>query len=144
MHELLNFACDELEELESKAKRGKLSMTDVQYADTLAHMKKNLLAAEGMMGGMSNNSRRSYESSERSYESYEGNSNARRGRDGDGDGRYSEGSFRNSQSRGSYDSYEYSREGTSRNMKRSLEAMLDEPINERTRMAVLECLEKIS
>ena len=39
MHELINFACTELEELEDKAKRGTLTMADIQYADTLAHMK---------------------------------------------------------------------------------------------------------
>lgn len=138
MHELLNFACDELEELESKAKRGKLSMTDVQYADTLAHMKKNLLAAEGMMGGMSNNSRRSYESSERSYDSYEGNSNARRGRDGDSDGRYSEYSNR------SYGSYRYSRDGATKAMKKKLEEMLEEPVSENVRLAIMDCMNKIS
>lgn len=140
MHELLNFACEEMEELESKAKRGKLSMSDVQYADTLAHLKKNLLASEGMMEGMSSrdSSRRSYENSNRSYDSYEGNSNARRGRDGDSDGRYSEGSYRNSQR-----SYEYSRDGATKAMKRKLEEMLDEPVSENTRLAIMDCLEKI-
>lgn len=143
MHELLNFACEEMEELESKAKRGKLSMSDIQYADTLAHLKKNLLAAEGMMEGMSSrdSSRRSYENSNRSYDSYEGNSNARRGRDGDGDGRYSEGSYRNS--RGSYGSYEYSRDGATKAMKRKLEEMLEEPVNENTRIAIMDCLKKL-
>ena len=50
MHKLVDFVCDELEELERKAeKEGKLSMAEVQYADTLAHMKKNLLKSEEMM-----------------------------------------------------------------------------------------------
>lgn len=49
MHKLIDFLCDELEELERKAdKEGKLSMAEVQYLDTLAHAKKNLMKAEEM------------------------------------------------------------------------------------------------
>ena len=49
MHKLIDYICDELEELERKAdKDGKLSMSEVQYGDTLAHFKKNLLKAEEM------------------------------------------------------------------------------------------------
>lgn len=66
MHKLIDFACDELEQLEKKAEKGGLSMSEIQYADTLAHMKKNLLKGEMLMeeseysgdysneGGMSN------------------------------------------------------------------------------------------
>ena len=54
MHELINYICDELEELEHKAsKDGKLSLSDIQYGDTLAHFKKNLLKAEEMHDGYS-------------------------------------------------------------------------------------------
>lgn len=50
MHNLIDFICEELEELEKKAERdGKLSMAEIQYADTLAHTKKNLLKGEEMM-----------------------------------------------------------------------------------------------
>lgn len=68
MHKLIEFACDELEQLEKKAEKGNLSMSEIQYADTLAHMKKNLLKGEMLMeeseysgdysneGGMSNRS----------------------------------------------------------------------------------------
>ena len=49
MHKLIDYICDELEELERKAdKDGKLSMAEVQYMDTLAHAKKNLMKAEEM------------------------------------------------------------------------------------------------
>lgn len=49
MHKLINYICDELEELERKAdKDGKLSMAEVEYMDTLAHAKKNLLKGEEM------------------------------------------------------------------------------------------------
>ena len=66
MHKLVEYICDELEELERKAGSGaKLSMAEVQYMDTLAHAKKNLLKGEEMMegdGGYSSMSRdgRSY------------------------------------------------------------------------------------
>ena len=51
MHKLIGYVCDELEDIERKAdKGGKLSMSEVQYADTLAHLKKNLLKAEEMSG----------------------------------------------------------------------------------------------
>jgi len=49
MHKLIDFICEEIDELERKAdKGGKLSMSEVQYLDTLAHTKKNLLKAEEM------------------------------------------------------------------------------------------------
>lgn len=51
MDKLINFVCDELEDLERKvSKDGKLSMAEVQYMDTLAHAKKNLLKGEEMSG----------------------------------------------------------------------------------------------
>ena len=49
MHKLYEFICDELEDIEQKASKGELSISDVQYADTLAHLKKNLLKSEEMM-----------------------------------------------------------------------------------------------
>lgn len=49
MHKLIDFVCDELEDIEQKASKGELSISDVQYADTLAHLKKNLLKSEEMM-----------------------------------------------------------------------------------------------
>ena len=53
MHKLLEYVCDELEELERKAdKDGKLSMAEMQYVDLLAHTKKNLLKAEEMSDDM--------------------------------------------------------------------------------------------
>ena len=49
MHKLIEYICDELEELEHKADKGKLSMAELQYVDLLAHAKKNLLTADAMM-----------------------------------------------------------------------------------------------
>lgn len=49
MHKLVEFICDELEELERKvAKEGKLSMAEIQYGDTLAHFEKSLLTSSAM------------------------------------------------------------------------------------------------
>lgn len=49
MHKLLEYVCDEMKELEEKVGRDhNLSMSEVQYLDTLAHTKKNLLKAEEM------------------------------------------------------------------------------------------------
>ena len=53
MHKLIDFICDEIDELERKADKGKLSMAEVQYLDTLAHTKKNLLKSEEMSEGYS-------------------------------------------------------------------------------------------
>lgn len=49
MHRLLEYICNELEDLEQKVKKNdKLSMQEIQYLDTLAHAKKNLMKAEEM------------------------------------------------------------------------------------------------
>lgn len=52
MDKLIDYLCDELDELEQKAMKGKLSTTELQYGDLLAHFKKNLISGEQMMGGM--------------------------------------------------------------------------------------------
>ena len=49
MHKLYEYVCDELKGLEKKAEKGNLSLQEVQYADTLAHLKKNLMKADEMM-----------------------------------------------------------------------------------------------
>jgi len=78
MHKLLEYVCDELETLERKAEKGnKLSMQELQYADTLAHLKKNMLTADAMMEADDGGSYDSY--------SYARGRNARR----DSMGRYS-------------------------------------------------------
>lgn len=93
MHKLIDFLCDELEDLERKAeKEGKLSMAEVQYLDTLAHAKKNLMKAEEMSD--EGYSERGYSMGDHSYRS--GQSYARgRGRNArrDSMGRYSSGMY---------------------------------------------------
>ena len=49
MHKLYKYICDELKDLEKKAEKGNMSMQEIQYADTLAHLKKNLLKSDEMM-----------------------------------------------------------------------------------------------
>lgn len=49
MHKLVEYICDDLEELERKVERGgNLSMSEIQYMDLLARTKKNLLKSEEM------------------------------------------------------------------------------------------------
>ena len=88
MHKLIDYVCDKLEEIERKVDKGaELSMTEVQYADTLAHLKKNLLKAEEMSDGEYSNGY--YDDRGRSY----GDHSYARGRRGnvrrDAMGRYS-------------------------------------------------------
>lgn len=85
MHKLMEYICSEMEELERKAdKDGKLSMAEMQYLDTLAHTKKNLLKAdemweeseysEAMDGRGSSYARRSYARGGNRSNAYEGGS----------------------------------------------------------------------
>lgn len=88
MHKLMEFICDEMEELERKAEKdGKLSMQEVQYLDTLAHTKKNLLKADEMWdeSEYSTAGDRSYARGGRMYGSYARGRGQRR----DSMGRYS-------------------------------------------------------
>lgn len=52
MDKMIEFVCEQLEDLEKKAAKGSMTMPEVQYADTLAHLKKNLLKSEEMMAEM--------------------------------------------------------------------------------------------
>ena len=52
MHRMIDYVCGELEDLERKVAKGsKLSASELQYADTLAHLKKNLMKTEEMSNG---------------------------------------------------------------------------------------------
>lgn len=89
MDKLIDYMCDELEQLERKVdKGGKLSSQELQYLDTLAHAKKNLLTGDAMMspGEYSND----YSMRSGRYSNARGRgSNARR----DSMGRYSSNSY---------------------------------------------------
>ncbi len=50
MHKLIEYVCDELEKLEQQVSENKkLSLAEVEYADKLAHLKKNLLRSDEIM-----------------------------------------------------------------------------------------------
>lgn len=84
MHKIMNYVCKEMEDLEKKIeKNGGLNPSEMQYLDTLAHVKKNLLKAEEM----------GEESERGSYA------------DGSYRGSYEGGSMRGSYRGGSYRSY---------------------------------------
>lgn len=127
MHKLVDYICDELEELERKAEKdGKLSMAEVEYMDTLAHAKKNLLKGEEMYEDDYSNRGMSYEGGmNRSY--------ARR----DARGRYS----RNSYERGGRNySRRYSMDG---DMVMELRDLMETAPDERTRMEFQKFIQKI-
>ena len=139
MHKLVEYICDELEELERKAdKEGKLSVAEVEYMSLLAESKKDLLKGEELMeGGYSD---RGY--SRRGYSRREG----REGREGrenrmyyDGrayDGRSYERGRGGSSRRGSMGRYsnEYSMDTDS--MISELSEMMNEAPDERTRKEI--------
>lgn len=136
MHKLIEYVCEELEELERKAdKEGSLSMQEIQYADTLAHMKKNLLKAEEMSGGdysMEGSMRGSYRSSRRgSYDggSYEGGSYARGGR-----GRSSR------RGANQYGSFGYSR---AEDFRSELEELIEDAPNEQVKRKMRELMNEV-
>ena len=93
MHKLIDYICDELEDLEHKVGTGeKLSMAEVEYMGVLAEAKKDLLKGEDMMeGGYSGRERRGY--SRRDGRAYYDGRSYERGRGGnvrrDSMGRYS-------------------------------------------------------
>lgn len=119
MHKILDFVCDELDDIEKKAEKGGLSMSEVQYADTLARLKKNILKAE-QMEGEAEYSMRGYTS--RTMPTYYGNSYARRR---DRMGRYSNG---------------YSR---TEDMVSQLRAMMENAPNEMTRQDIQRLVTKL-
>lgn len=119
MHKLLDYICSELEDLEKKADRdGSLTMTEIQYADTLLRMKKNLLKAEEMSGESYSSYGDSYG---REYNARGRGSNARR----DSRGRYADGGY----SRG--------------NMVDTIRDMMDDAPDESTRKEFQRFIDKL-
>lgn len=90
MDKLIEFACDELEELERKAeKEGSLTKSDFEYAKDLASFKKDLMKSEKLSEeGYSNAYGRRYPGEMYSRRYDDGRSYARRR---DAMGRYSRG-----------------------------------------------------
>lgn len=46
MHKLIDYVCEELESLEKKAAKGSMSAAEIEYADKLASLKKNLIKGD--------------------------------------------------------------------------------------------------
>ena len=143
MHKLMDYICEELEQLEKKAdKDGKLSMSEVEYADKLLHMKKNLLKAEEL-----------YEDSE--YSMADGMSYARGGRGGSRRGGNQYGSYASEGRGGSYrqggGSYasgggSNAREGYSRateDITERLHDLMSDAPDERTRQEIQKMIRKM-
>ena len=138
MHKLMEYLCDELEELERKAdKDGKLSMAEVQYMDTLLHAKKNLLKSEEM-----------YEESEYSNDggSYARGDGRGRGRNArrDSMGRYSSRMMDNSRGgvyMGSYDGY--SREDAKEDLRMELHELERDAKDEETRHMIKKWIKQL-
>ena len=104
MHKLINYVCDELEKIEQQAGNGKLSIAEIEYADKLAHLKKNLLRADELMDAGYSGDIRRWPSPFRGGRSYEdgGSSYAREG--GSSYGRESDSSYGRERGGSSYES----------------------------------------
>lgn len=72
------FVCDELKEMDDKARKGELTVKDIEYADMLEHYKKSKLTADAMENsGYSGYSGASYD---QGYGDYSGEYSGARGR----------------------------------------------------------------
>lgn len=153
MHKLMEYICEEMEELEKKAgKDGKLSMAEMQYLDTLAHTKKNLLKAdemweeseysEAMDGRGGSYARRSYARGGNRSNAYEGGSY-------DGSYRSYEDGGTMSMARGRRGNVRrdsmgrYSRAEGAEMMVDELRELMQEAPDERTRMEFQKFIQKI-
>lgn len=149
MHKLIDYVCTELEKIEDQVSAsGKLSIAEVEYADKLAHLKKNLLKSDELMDqGYSGDMRRfprqgrgiAFDGRGRSYDS-EG-----RGTAYDNRGR---GSQANRDSRGRYASdysARYIRDDYSMNKDEivmDLRDLMDKAPDERMRKEIHRIIEK--
>jgi hypothetical protein len=127
MHKLIDYICDELDSLEQKAEKdGKLTVSEIQYGDMLAHFKKNLLKAEEMEGG--------------EYDGY-----SRRGMSYRYDDGFSRGRGRNARrdSRGRYTSRGYDGYSGGGDMMDELRSMMDEAQDDRSRAEIQKFINKM-
>lgn len=129
MHKLYEYICDELKDLERKASNGELTMQELQYGDTLAHFKKNLLSADMMME----------EDDEYSHNYYPMTSYA------DGRQNGGRGGRRNSYTRGTQRGDRYRRNGYSMDGDTiaELHELMEETPNETVKREIHKLIEKI-
>lgn len=140
MHKLYEFACAELEELEKKAGEKGLSAAELEYANKLTEMKKNILKIEMLEDeGYS----AEYRDDMMSY-AKGGNRGMNRGGNYNRGGSYSRGRGRNTRRDSTG---RYSREGGySRavdDIVEQLEDMMEEAPDERTRMEIKKLIDKM-
>lgn len=160
MDKLIDYVCEELEQIEKKAaKSGNLTAAEVEYADKLAHLKKNLLKGEMMYeemgysgeaggsyarggqgggnrgGNRGGGSSRAYRGGSYEGGSYAGGSYAR----GNGRGR---GSNANRDSMGRYSS-EYGYSGDADELVEKLEDLMEEAPNEQMRREIEKLARKV-
>jgi len=138
MHKLMEFICDELEDLEQKVEKGgKLSMAEVEYGDKLAHFKKNLLSSEEMWEDSE------YSMADGSYadESRAGGSYVRGRNRG---GSYARGNYRGGR-RGAnqYGSYRMGGYSRASDMTDDLRELMQDAPNEKVRMEFERFINKI-
>ena len=157
MHKIMEFVCDELEEMERKvAKDGKLSRTDLEDVMKLTKVKKNLLESEMLseeseysnaMGGYSRRGNYSRRMSYADGGSYGDMSYADEGRNDfvRPDGSYRDGSSSYARGRGRYarrDSMgRYSR--AEDEMTEGLMKLMDKAPDEQTRSEIRKLMEKM-
>lgn len=136
MHKIIDFICDEIDELERKVEKGgKLTSSELEYLDTLAHTKKNLLTADAMMESDD------YSNAGASYErdGYGGSYARTRGADGrfKADGRSRRGGYSRE---GGYSRDGYSRDGMmysrGADMVDELHDLMDKAPNDQTRKEI--------
>ena len=139
MHKLIEYVCDELEDLEKKAtKSGNLSASDVEYADKLASLKKNLLKGEKMYSEMEEYSGDYSDNMDGSYA--RGGNRSRRGANQYGS--YVMGRNRNRDRMGRYSSEGgYSR--AAEDMVMQLKNLMEEAPDEQTRMDIHRLIQNI-
>lgn len=147
MHKLIEYISDEIMSLEKKAGSGKLSMQELQYADTLARVKKNLMKCEEMDGGEGYSGNYSGNYSERRY-STRGGYSRNDGRSYDGrsyDGNSYDGPGRGPNAArdrfGRYSSTGYSMDGE--DMIDELRELMDKAPDEQKRQEFKRFIEKL-
>ena len=129
----------EIKEIEKQGNLNAQSLDELKKLMATKHyVSECIKEEEGGMSSYGNSNRQSRASYRGSYEDMSG---ARRGRDGDGDGRYSEEGY--SRGRSYESSYRNSRDGAKQAMLQKLEMMMDEPIGENERLAIMDCINKI-
>lgn len=151
MHKLMEYICDELEELERKAdKEGKLSMAEIEYADKLAHIKKSLLTAEEMWedseysqdGGGSGQSRRGGSSYRRGGSSYRrGGSSRAGGSSYEGGASYARGGGRSNARRDSMGRYSSAAEAEE--MVEELRELMQDAPDQQTRQEIQRIVQRL-